>query len=126
MYGNRTLASRQLLGRLLDRAEPHYDSRLLVTWETETDVDEFGKLARDSDTLYQQLLGTRGCDVVVLVRFEDNETCSVGLRSFRQVDVGKAAKHFGGGGHSRAAGFSRNATVAELVTETVQYFSDFF
>ena len=124
MYGERSLASRQLLGRLLDRAEPRYDGRLLVTWETEADVEEFGKEARDSDTLYQQLLGVRECDVVVLVRAEDEQTCSVGLRSFRHVDVGKVAKHFGGGGHSKAAGFARKATVAELVEETVKYFAD--
>lgn len=38
MYGGRSLSSRRLLGRLLDRTESYRDGRLLVTYETLADL----------------------------------------------------------------------------------------
>ncbi len=122
MFGNRTFGSRKLLGRLLDRTQPRYDGRLLVTWETGDDLSEFGKQQRDSESLYQLLQMVHGCDVIILVRQEDEASCSVGLRSTGNVDVGKIAQSFGGGGHHGAAGYERPGDVHDVVREIVDFF----
>lgn len=122
IFGNRSFGSRRLLGILLARAQEKFNGRLLITWESSEELKEFGKLQRDSDSLYQQLQGVSGCDAVALVRQEDEESCSVGLRSFGGVDVGAIAGHFGGGGHSRAAGFTRHGHVDDVVRETAAFF----
>ncbi|MBN1685977.1 MAG: bifunctional oligoribonuclease/PAP phosphatase NrnA, partial [Spirochaetales bacterium] len=121
MFGNRTYESRKLLGRLLEKTEQRYGGRLLVTWETAEELAEFGKQHRDSDAVYQQLQMVRGCDIVVFVRQESAERCSVGLRSTGAVDVGKMATHFGGGGHRNASGYERPGQVTEVAAEIIDY-----
>ena len=122
MFGNRSYDSRKLLGRLLERAEQKFSGRLLITWESTEELEEFGKHLRDSDALYQQLQVVRGCDIVVLVRQESKEACSVGLRSSGDVDVGEIARDFGGGGHSGAAGFNYPGLAFNVARDIVEHF----
>ena len=122
MFGNRTHDSRKLLGRLLKRAERRFDGKVIVAWETEEELEEFGKEQRDSDALYQQLQMVRGCEIVILIRQEETERCSVGLRSSGTIDVGAIAKHFGGGGHRNASGYDRHGRVPDVLTEIIDYF----
>lgn len=114
MYGNRPYGSRKLLGRLLERVEALAFSRLLYTYETISDLEELGEESRDSDQLYQLLLGTRSCEAAVVIREEKPGECSVGLRALYDLDVGRIAQEFGGGGHAKAAGFSYTGTRREL------------
>lgn len=110
MYGGRPLASKQLLGLLLERTRSYADGRVLITYETLAEQSRYGIENRDSDTLYQQLQSIRGCEAVALIREESPGECSVGLRSNFYVDVGRIALEMGGGGHARAAGFSWNGS----------------
>jgi phosphoesterase RecJ-like protein len=119
MYGGRKLEARRLLGRLLARTESYFDGRLLVTHETLEEKRSYGEENRDSDTLYQHLQGVENCEVVILVREEQPGECSVGLRSNNDIDVGKVAHSFGGGGHAKAAGFSRQGTIEQTVEAVV-------
>lgn len=105
MFGGKTFASRQLNARLLSRAQPIMQGAGYITWETADDTAEFGRDNRDSDTLYQLLLGTKGTRLVALLREEPEDGCSGSLRSNDDTDVAAIAKAFGGGGHTRAAGF---------------------
>ncbi len=105
IYAGRPLASRILLGRLLSRTETHFGGRILSTYETLEDKRAYGSENRDSDSLYQFLQTSAGCEAVVFIREEDEVSCSVGLRSNTELDVGALAQGFGGGGHRKAAGF---------------------
>jgi bifunctional oligoribonuclease and PAP phosphatase NrnA len=117
MYGGRSLASRMLLGRLLQRTKEHFDGRLLLTYETLEEQKTFGRENRDSDSLYQHLQGVNGCEVVALIRQESPDDCSVGLRSIGTIDVGALAYSFGGGGHAQAAGYPRKGSIEEAAVE---------
>jgi phosphoesterase RecJ-like protein len=122
MYGNRSLESRRLLGTLLLRTTPHFDGRLLLTYEVLADTADEGFIIRDSDALYQLLQTTRGAEVIVLVREEEPGECSVGLRSRPSVDVGVVAREFGGGGHAQAAGFSWSGLRTEIQDKILHHF----
>jgi len=119
IYSGRPLASRILLGKELARTEALFAGRILFTYETLEDKRTYGSKHRDSDSLYQLLQTSAGCEAVILVREEDEESCSIGLRSNTEIDVGALAQRFGGGGHRKAAGFkwvgSREAIKAALV-----------
>ena len=119
MYGNRSYESRKLLGKLMERVEKFLDGRLLATWEDRHDLHTFGKTNRDSDTLFQQLQRVRNCQVIVLVREEGDGTCSVSLRSNNGIDVGAMAKEFDGGGHAKAAGYTRTGSVEQVKKEII-------
>ena len=121
IYGNRSLASRKFLGKLLDRAETVYNGQVLFTYEYLKDQREFGKEERDSDSLYQQLFGVAGVEVVVYIRQEQSDRCSVGLRSKHRIDVGTLAREYGGGGHPRAAGFETGGSVRSVRNSLYQH-----
>ncbi len=124
MYGGRTLKSKQLMGRLLSRVRSELDGKLLITYETEEDLLEFGAASRDSDSLYQQLQGIRNVEAIILIRFETSSELSVGLRSKHYADIGAVAKSFGGGGHKKAAGFSWNGSAEEITEKLLEVFSN--
>lgn len=105
IYGGKSLASRKLMARLISRTETLRGGRFMLTYETAEDTAEFGRENRDSDMLYQLLMGTRGCEVIGLLREESETSCTGSLRSNNDIDVGAIAQRFGGGGHKRAAGF---------------------
>lgn len=105
MYGNKTLSSRRLAGRVMDRARLLSGGKLLVTRLFRADEQELGFGERDSDTMYGQLQNIGGVDAVVFFREESGSEISVGLRSNKILDVGALAASFGGGGHKHAASF---------------------
>ena len=119
IYAGRPLASRILLGNVLARTDALFGGRILFTYETLEDKRTYGSQNRDSDSLYQLLQASAGCEAVIFIREEDEESCSVGLRSNTALDVGAIAQRFGGGGHRKAAGFrwvgGREEAKAKLV-----------
>jgi phosphoesterase RecJ-like protein len=112
--GGQSLNRFRLLGRLLERTESHLGGRVLLTWLGTEDHDLVDGTSRGSADLYQNLQMVAGSQVIVFIRQEDRENCSVGLRSLGDYDVGKLAKELGGGGHLPAAGFSTPGSVAEV------------
>jgi phosphoesterase RecJ-like protein len=49
-----------------------------------------------------------------LIREEEGNRCTVGLRSSESFDAGAFAKSCGGGGHARAAGYPEAGSVEEV------------
>lgn len=125
MTGGKTLSSRKLLGRILERIEPQYDGRVLISWEDLCDREELKADDRDSDTLYQAMLSIKGVEAIAVIRQESENKCTVGLRSVKDVDVRKLAETFGGGGHQRAAGFATEGKLIDIKKTVIQRFNDF-
>lgn len=126
MNGGKSLISRRLMGEILTRTEPYYDGRLLVSYVTLEDQQRFGLASRDSDMLYQLLLGVAGCDAALIIRQESETDCTVGLRAHDRVDVGSIASRFGGGGHKLAAGLSIRGSIDEVREKLIVAFEPYF
>ncbi len=126
MYGSRPLGSRHLLGLLLARTEAYHGGRLLITWETKGEHEKFGEAMRDSESLYAHLLGTEGCEAVLYIREDQEDACTVGLRSKTSIDVSRIAASFGGGGHRRAAGFTYRGEREFITQELIKLFYTLF
>ena len=119
MYGNRQLTTYQLLARHLERVEQHYSERLLLTYENRQDWDDLQCEERDSDRLFAILSSIKNCEVMILIREEQqHHRCLVSMRSRNYVDVAQAARHYGGGGHRRAAGFSTSSSI-EIIRQSL-------
>ena len=114
IYGGRSFAHRRLLGTLLQRTERFHDGRVLFTYQSLADVRELSGGPAGQDELYQLLRTVDGSDVLAFVRERSEGECSVSLRSGPAVDVAAVARHFGGGGHRQAAGFTWAGTVHAL------------
>ncbi|MGB4573006.1 MAG: bifunctional oligoribonuclease/PAP phosphatase NrnA [Rectinemataceae bacterium] len=124
--GGKSLFSRKLMGEILVRTEPHYDGRLLVSSISLEDQRRYGMASRDSDMLYQLLMGVSGCEAAMIVRQESESQCTVGFRSRERVDVASIAAAFGGGGHRLAAGLSINGGIEEVTDKLIQAFGPAF
>ncbi|MNP25645.1 Bifunctional oligoribonuclease and PAP phosphatase NrnA [compost metagenome] len=61
-----------------------------------------------------------GVEVGLLFKQIDGEKWKVSFRSAGTVDVAAVAKHFGGGGHIRAAGCAVKGTLAQVVEQVLQ------
>jgi bifunctional oligoribonuclease and PAP phosphatase NrnA len=126
MYGGKSLFSRKLMGEILTRTEPHFDGALLISFVTLQDQQRYGLASRDSDTLYQLLLGVAGCEAAMIIRQEGEADCTVGLRARDRIDVGSIAASFGGGGHRLAAGLSIRGGLEEVKDKLTSAFEPWF
>lgn len=97
------------------RVESVLSKGMLVS-DSETSAVRWGFTATRSELVSDLAEAARQlpAPVHVLVnchlRVQDGQVCRVfSLRSDGSVDVGRLAKHYGGGGHSRAAGFSTSS-----------------
>ncbi|MCG8452495.1 MAG: bifunctional oligoribonuclease/PAP phosphatase NrnA [Spirochaetales bacterium] len=117
--GGRSLGSRKLLGRALDRIELYFDGRVAITWENWKDWKEVGT-ERDSDKLYQSMLGIQGVEAAFLIREQNDGQCLVGLRSVTDLDVAEIARFFGGGGHKKASGCMISGDLNDAIEHLTQ------
>ncbi|MDR0447368.1 MAG: bifunctional oligoribonuclease/PAP phosphatase NrnA [Treponema sp.] len=124
--GGRVLKSRLLMGNILAKTRSYFDGRLLLSDETIEDAEKFGMESRDSDMIYQLLQSVEGVEAMALIRQENSEECTMGLRSRDKIDVAAIAKSFGGGGHKNAAGAKVRGTVADLEKELTAAFAPWF
>ncbi|MHB9291372.1 bifunctional oligoribonuclease and PAP phosphatase NrnA [Hollandina sp. SP2] len=124
IYGEKSLNSRILMGIMLSRVQAYFEGSLLLTTEAYEETQRFGLEGRDSDTLYQVLQAVRGVEVIVIIRQETPENCTVGLRSRDRVNVAEIAAQFGGGGHKNAAGCSIPGTIEAIRMQILKAFED--
>src|ERR687893_1037907 len=81
---------------------------VLISTVDNSDYARTGATELDSKEAIDQLRSVEGVDVVAHLR-EVPEGTKGSLRS-ETVDVGEIARHFGGGGHRLAAGYTRHGT----------------
>lgn len=126
MNGGKPFASRKFMGELLNKAEAHYDGKLIITSASLEDQERYGLVGRDSDMLYQLLMTVEGMEVAVVVRQESPDDCTVGFRSRDTIDVSTIAAAFGGGGHRLASGLHIAGQVDDIVAKMIAAFAPVF
>lgn len=125
-YGSYTLDSRIFIADALKTAESFYDGRFLLVHELLDHSRRFREENRQTDTVYQLLLSVENCEALAFIREEEPGKTSVSLRSTDLVDVGLAARSFGGGGHRNAAGFTTNLPYAEIRPKLLHRIGEIF
>ena len=124
--GGKQLNSRLLLGTILAKTRSYFNGKLLISGETLEESRRYGMASRDSDAIYQLLQSVDGVEAIVLIREENSNECSIGLRSRDHVDVAAIAENFGGGGHKNAAGCKTQGSLAGLEEKIVAAFKKWF
>ena len=124
--GGKSFNSRVLLGHILSRAQTFFDGKLILSYETLEETKLYGQEGRDSDSLYQLLQSVAGVEVIVIIRQESADNCTVGFRSGEKIDVAAIAASFGGGGHKNAAGLSIKGTISSLMPKIIEAFAKVF
>ena len=126
IYGGRNLSSRILTGRILSRIESFFGGKLLLSYETLEDFNEYGLEGRDSEMLNQSMLSTEGVEATVIIRHECADNCTVSLRSTDAVNVAEIASNFEGGGHKNASGLTMKGDISFVKEKVLEAFKKTF
>ncbi len=106
LFERRGLQSLKLIGEVLTRLYRHPRYNLAVTYLTEEDVERHGVDSGDLEGI-ANLLNSIGDAKVMLFLKSGNGVIRGSFRTTSEdVNVGKLAEIFGGGGHRKAAGFT--------------------
>lgn len=112
VYQNRSIASLKLDSLCVQRMELSVGGKVVISWITEKDMEELGAVRADVEPLIDTLRCVRGIEVACMLR--EQEGCVRGsLRAKNELDVSVLARHYGGGGHVAAAGFTLHCTIDE-------------
>jgi phosphoesterase RecJ-like protein len=120
IYEDVPFAKLELLGRALASVRRFDDGSVAVAVLSAEDFAATGAEDSYAEGIVDHLRAVRGTKVAALIR-DVRTGCHTGARkvSLRatddDVDVSAIARAFGGGGHRRAAGFSSELAVGELI-----------
>jgi bifunctional oligoribonuclease and PAP phosphatase NrnA len=120
LYEHVPLEKLRLVSRALDGIQRHCDGRLVVTYVAEADYEQTGAGEEMTEGIIDHLRSVEGARVAALIRDQGDRGRAARKASLRSsdgaVDVSAIARKHGGGGHKRAAGFSTDLSLEELVT----------
>ena len=128
--GNKPFENVKFLATLINRTESLYGGRLMISHEEPEDREKFSDNAKASDDLYAQLLSVKGTEVVLFFKQSRKveNAVEVGMRAshFTNIDVGKLAHYFGGGGHAKASGCTIKGTYEDVRTSVLDKIGEYF
>jgi phosphoesterase RecJ-like protein len=103
----------RLLGRAVEGAQLLCDGRLMLAKLGPDDFHAAG--GDDTEGIVEAMRSVKGVEVAGLARQSGHKGWRVSLRSGDgEPDVSAIARHYGGGGHRSAAGFSTDISIDEL------------
>ncbi len=107
VYKTKPLSTLKIWGRALNRIQMDPDARIVWSAVSREDLDEMGATSKETHGILDELISTiPDADLHVLFTEVEEGGLKVSLRSSQAVDASMtSARLFGGGGHSRAAGF---------------------
>jgi phosphoesterase RecJ-like protein len=120
LYEHVPVEKLRLLSRALDGIQRYCGERLVVSYITAADYEASGGGEEMTEGIIDHLRSIEGCKVAAMVRDKGDRgraARKVSLRSSGgEVDVSAMARAHGGGGHKRAAGFSTDLELDDLVS----------
>lgn len=120
LYEHVPIEKLRLLSRALDGIQRFCGERLIVSYITEADYDASGAGEEMTEGIIDHLRSIEGVKVAALVRDlgdRGRAARKVSLRSSGgEIDVSAMARAHGGGGHKRAAGFSTDLELDDLIS----------
>jgi phosphoesterase RecJ-like protein len=120
LYEHVPIEKLRLVARALEGIQRHCGDRLVLTYITAADYEATGAGEEMTEGVIDHLRSIDGTKVAAVIRDLGNRgraARKVSLRSSEgDVDVSAIARKNGGGGHKRAAGFSTDLELEQLVT----------
>jgi bifunctional oligoribonuclease and PAP phosphatase NrnA len=119
LYEHVPIEKLRLVSRALDGIQRHCDDQLVLSYVSAADYEASGAGEEMTEGIIDHLRSVEGTKVAALIRDQGDRgraARKVSLRSSGgEVDVSAVARKSGGGGHKRAAGFSTDLELEELI-----------
>jgi bifunctional oligoribonuclease and PAP phosphatase NrnA len=109
----------KLIGKAAERAQVFEGGRIVISYLEQSDFTELNAAEAYAEGVIDSLRAIDGAEMVALIREPPRSDSAparkVSLRaSVDEIDVSAIARKSGGGGHRQAAGFSSDASTAEI------------
>jgi len=117
LFQRESPAKMHLMGEALSTLTVCDGGRVAYFWLSPEMFARSGAALADTENIINECQKVAGVLVGLLFVEDDQGTIRVSLRSKRDVDVGRLAAGFGGGGHARAAGCRLHMPLAEARQE---------
>lgn len=113
------LAKLRLIQMMLETLELRLQAKVAIVRLTQEMLQSSGATKEMGESALDMARSLATVEVAVMLREEEDGRIKVSMRSKTEVDVGKIAVTFGGGGHKRAAGFTSDLHDFDRVKELV-------
>lgn len=120
IYSTDTVQKIKLHSEVLSRTNMFLRNRVAVASISQEQLMECGCEMQDSEGIVEKLRKIYTVEVAILLKEEEDKKIKVSMRSKNFVDVARIAQKFGGGGHTRAAGFSSELPRYDIVKMLVE------
>lgn len=114
-FYKKTYVQNQILGRALLESVLFYDGKCIFSVVSKEEMNFYGVDGKQLGGIIEQLRLTEGVETAIFLYEIGVNEYKVSMRSKKYIDVSKIAAYFGGGGHIRAAGFSSQGTVYDII-----------
>ncbi len=121
LFDSSSLAKFKLKGRVFSKAV--LDDELPVLFYV-VEAFEFIDCKASKDDLegiVSEMLNVEGVEIAILGRQENRSQFKYSLRSKGKYDVAAICRHFGGGGHAKAAGCTLEGSKYQTLSDLLQY-----
>jgi phosphoesterase RecJ-like protein len=119
IYESVPFERQQLIGRALTRAQRYEDGRMIVSYLLRSDFEELGVGEEFAEGVIDELRMVKGVELAMTVREPPGPAGAkrrISMRSATDaLDVSAIARQRGGGGHMRAAGFSTDESIEDVI-----------
>ncbi|MFH1534342.1 MAG: bifunctional oligoribonuclease/PAP phosphatase NrnA [Nitrospirota bacterium] len=107
IYKTKQLSQLKLWGRVLSKIQT--DEKYKIVWSvvSQQDFKDTQSTAEETGDIIDELMtNAPGAEIVFLIKEKEDGTSSISLRTTNPaINASRIAEQFGGGGHTRAAGF---------------------
>jgi phosphoesterase RecJ-like protein len=119
LYDGNTLGRVKLQAAVLSTLEIHHYGTIACLFVDPGMVAAAGATPEETDGFINIPLTVRQLVASVFFKTVEPGTCRVSLRSKGVIDVGRVARHFGGGGHRNASGCTLTGALADVRTQVL-------
>ena len=114
LFDSHTLGRLRLQGAVLQTLEIDGSGRLAILTLDDRTLVASGGTAEETDGLINLPLGVKAIQAAVFFKEAEDGHWRVSLRSKGEIDVGRVARGFGGGGHQNASGCTLAGDLASV------------
>jgi len=114
LFDSHTLGRLRLQGAVLQTLEIDPSGRLAILTLTDAVLAASGGTPEETDGLINLPLGVKAIQAAVFFKEAEGGHWRVSLRSKGEIDVGRVARSFGGGGHKNASGCTLEGPLASV------------
>ncbi len=128
IYESVPFERQQLIGRALVRAQRYENGRMIASYLLRSDFEELGVGEEFAEGVIDELRKVKGVELAMTVREPPGPPGAkrrISMRSATDaLDVSAIARQRGGGGHMRAAGFSTDESIEDVIEFVRSEFAD--